>query len=66
MVVMRIAYTVEETAEMLGISKSSVYWMCWNKELKHNRIKARGCNGKGKILISKSAIEKWLEGGIVN
>jgi len=57
-----IALTVKEAAEALGISESSVYWMCYMKKIPHRRIEARGCKGKGKILISRRALEKWLEG----
>ncbi len=58
----RIAYTVKETAKLLGVSEASVYLMCYNKQIAHNRIMGRGCQGKGKILISHKAIEAWLEG----
>ncbi|MDD5476303.1 MAG: helix-turn-helix domain-containing protein [Syntrophales bacterium] len=58
-----LALTVKEAAEALGISESSVYWMIYQGELPHNRIRARGCKGRGKILISRRALEKWLEGG---
>ena len=57
-----LALTVKEAAKSLGISESTVYWMVYQGELPHRRIKARGCNGKGKILISKKIIERWLEG----
>lgn len=57
-----LALTVKETAQALGISVSTVYWLCYMQELPHARIKARGCKGKGKILISRRVIEKWLEG----
>lgn len=59
---MKIALTVKEAAAALGVSDSTVYWMCYRGEIPHNRIKARGCQGKGKILISKAALERWLEG----
>ncbi len=58
----RLALTVKETAAALGISESTVYWMCYQGEIPHNRVKARGCRGKGKILISKAALERWLKG----
>ena len=61
---MKLALTVKEAAAALGVSESTVYWMCYRGEIPHNRVKARGCNGKGKILISRAALEKWLEGGI--
>lgn len=61
---MRVAYTVKEAAAALGISTSTVYWMCYQNELPHNRVKARGSKGQGKILIPLKALEKWLEGGV--
>ena len=60
----KMALSVKEAAESLGISESSVYWMCYTGELPHNRVKARGCKGKGKILIPTEKIKKWLEGGV--
>jgi len=59
---LRLALSVSDAAKALGISESSVYWMCYRGEIPHNRVKARGCNGQGKILISKAALERWLEG----
>lgn len=59
-----LALTVKEAAEALGISESTVYWMCYQKEIPHNRVKARGSKGKGRILISRSALEKWLRGEV--
>ena len=58
-----LALTVSEAAAALGISESTVYWMVYMGELPHARIRARGCKGKGRILISRVALEKWLEGG---
>lgn len=58
-----LALTVKEAAKALGISESTTYWMCYMGEIPHQRVKARGCRGKGKILISRVALEKWLEGG---
>lgn len=57
-----LALTVKEAAEALGISESTVYWMCYQKEIPHNRVKARGSKGKGRILISRNELEKWLRG----
>lgn len=62
----RLAYTVKETAEALGISKSTVYWMVYRHELPHNRVTGRGIKGKGKILIPVTAIEEWLYGKEAN
>ncbi|HHV74987.1 MAG TPA: helix-turn-helix domain-containing protein [Thermoanaerobacterium sp.] len=57
-----LAMTVKETAEALGVSESTVYCMIYRNEIPHNRIKARGCKGKGKILISRKGVEEWLSG----
>ena len=51
-----LALTVKEAAKALGISESTTYWMCYMGEIPHQRVKARGCRGKGKILISRVAL----------
>ena len=58
-----LALTVKEAAEALGISAAAVYWMVYRKEIPHRRVNARGKKGQGKILIPKTALIKWLEGG---
>lgn len=58
----KMALTVREAAEALGVSESTVYWMCYQKEIPHNRVKARGTKGQGRILIPKAELEKWLCG----
>lgn len=58
-----LSLTVKEAARALGISDSTLYWMVYMGEIPHRRVKARGCKGKGKILVSRVALEKWLEGG---
>ena len=58
-----LALTVKEAAAALSDSESTLYWMVYMGEIPHQRVKARGCRGKGKILISRVALEKWLEGG---
>ena len=57
-----MALTVKETAAATGLSESTVYWLVYRNEIPHRRIKAKGCKGMGKILISKAALEKWLQG----
>lgn len=57
-----LALNVKETAAALGVSESTVYWMCYQGEIPHRRVKARGGKGKGKILISRTLLERWLEG----
>ena len=58
-----LALTVKEAAAALSVSESTLYWMVYMGEIPHQRVKARGCRGKAKILISRVALEKWLEGG---
>ena len=58
-----LTLTVKEAAAALSVSESTLYWMVYMGEIPHQRVKARGCRGKGKILISRVALEKWLEGG---
>jgi len=58
----RLALSVKEAAAALGVSESTIYSMVYRGTIPHNRVKARGCNGMGKILISRRALEKWLEG----
>ncbi len=57
----KLALSVKETAEALGVSADTVYWMCYNEELPHKRVVGRGSKGQGKILISVKEIERWLE-----
>ena len=57
-----LAMSVKETAKKLGISESTVYWLCYRNEIPHRRIKARGCKGKGRIIIPTKAVEEWLMG----
>ena len=59
-----LALTVKEAAAALSVSESTLYWMVYMGEIPHRRIRARGCKGKGRILISRAALEKWLEGGV--
>jgi excisionase family DNA binding protein len=59
---MRLALTVKETADALGVSTSSIYWAVHNNEIPYRRIKSRGVKGQGKILIPVSALEEWLKG----
>ena len=56
----RLAFTVKEAAQVLGLSESSVRWMIYFNEIPHKRIKARGNKKQGKIIIPKNALEKWL------
>ena len=51
-----LALTVKEAAKALSVSESTLYWMIYQGEIPHRRIRARGCRGKGKILISRVAL----------
>ena len=59
----KMALSVKEAATALGVSESTVYWMCYRGEIPHRRVKARGGKGLGKILISTALLEEWLRGG---
>jgi excisionase family DNA binding protein len=50
------AYTVKEAAALLGLSEASVYVLCRRGELKHRREGP----GRGKILIARAAIDRYL------
>jgi len=55
----RLAYTVEEVAEMLGVSLSTVYRAVELGTLPHKKMNTG--RGKGRILIPSEALEKWLK-----
>lgn len=54
----RMAYTVKEASEMLGISKSRLYEMVQFGEIPYMKI-------GGKILLPKKEFESWLQSQIV-
>lgn len=54
----RLAYTVKEAAEMLGLSKSRLYEMVQFDEIPYMRI-------GGKILLPKKEFESWLNSRVV-
>lgn len=54
----RLAYTIKETAEMLGVSVSTVYRAVEAGTLPHKRLDTG--HGKGRILIPAAALENWL------
>ena len=49
------SYSVAEVAEILGVSKRSVYKLCSSGELKNVRIRT-------KLRISKKSVDEWLGG----
>jgi excisionase family DNA binding protein len=55
----KLAYSVAEAAELLGISRNAVYDEVTSGRLPHRRT---GTSPRGRILISKVAIERWLQG----
>ena len=57
-----LALTVKEAAAATGLSESTIYWLVYRNEIPHRRVRAKGCKGMGKILISRAVLEKWLEG----
>ncbi len=49
------SYSVAEVAEILGVSKRSVYHLCANGVVKSVKIGT-------KLRISKKAFDEWLDG----
>ena len=49
------SYSVAEVAEILGVSKRSVYNLCSSGELKSVRVGT-------KLRISKKSFDEWLDG----
>jgi excisionase family DNA binding protein len=56
----RLAYTVEETANALGVSVTTVYRMVENGSLPHKRLPGRGTGERGRIIILADALRKWI------
>lgn len=54
----RLAYTIKEAAEMLGLSKSRLYEMVQFDEIPYMKI-------GGKILLPKKELESWLKQRVV-
>lgn len=52
----RRSYSVTEVAEILGVSKRSVYNLCARNAFKSVRIGT-------KLRISKKSFDEWLDGG---
>ncbi len=50
------SYSVPEVAEILGVSKRSVYNLCSQDAFKSVRIGS-------KLRISKKSFDEWLDGG---
>ena len=58
----RLSYTVKEAAKVLGISETSLYAMVYMNSIPFKRVQSRGKGKYGRILFSRAALEKWLEG----
>lgn len=56
----RLAYTIDETAELLGVSRSTVYRMVENGSLPYKRISGAGKGAKGRMIIPAHGLNKWL------
>ncbi len=54
----RLAYSIKEASEMLGLSKSRLYEMVQFDEIPYMRI-------GGKILLPKKEFESWLKARVV-
>jgi len=53
----RLAYTIEETAQLLGLSPATVYRMVYDGRIPFKRT---GREKKSRIIIPAAALEKWL------
>lgn len=51
----KITLTVNETAELLGVSTTTIYNMAREGQIPHVRVRAR-------ILFHRDVIEAWLRG----
>ena len=56
----RLGLTVNEAAEVLGVSPKSIRQLVWSGELRHRRLSDRA-DGRGRLVIPFRAIEEWLE-----
>lgn len=56
----RLAYTPDEAAVLIGLSRATIYRMVENGSLPHKRIGARGKGERGGIIIPATALVKWL------
>lgn len=51
----KIALNVSETAELIGVSQTTIYTMVKKNEIPHKRVRNR-------IIFSKEVISSWLRG----
>jgi len=53
----KITLTVQETADMLGVSTATIYTMARKNEIPH--FKARG-----RVLFNREVVEAWTRGEV--
>ncbi|KGR89341.1 helix-turn-helix domain-containing protein [Lysinibacillus odysseyi] len=51
----KITLTVAETAELIGVSVSTIYVMARTNEIPHKKV-------RGRVLFHRPTVEKWLAG----
>lgn len=51
----KITLSVNEVAQLLGVSGQTVYTMVRQEEIPHKKV-------RGRILFHRGTIEKWLSG----
>lgn len=56
----RLAYSPDETADLLGVSRATIYRMVENGTLPYKRIKAQGKGQRERIIIPAAALSRWL------
>ncbi|WP_067925460.1 helix-turn-helix domain-containing protein [Alicyclobacillus shizuokensis] len=55
----KITLSVQEVAELLGVSPVTIYYMVRDKQIPHVRIRRR-------VMFHRDAIEAWLRGETVD
>jgi len=56
----RLAYSPEEAAGLLGLSRSTIYRMVENGTLPYKRVKANGKGQRERIIIPAVGLSRWL------
>lgn len=49
----KITLTVAETAELIGVSVSTIYVMARKNEIPHKKV-------RGRVLFHRPTVERWL------
>lgn len=49
----KVALSVDEVAELIGVSVTTIYTMVKQNEIPHKKV-------RGRILFHRETIEKWL------